>query len=228
MYPRELQAENCVIAGSFLYSRIDMQVKRLMEFLSHLSGYHNMTSRCKAIITRPAELKEVLRLWHVETNEKDKKQVTRFLESMYNTNQRKLFPLGYKHHFLFDVQDSIGIHGMDKAQNLFDRQADFIKIHRSVRVPGVTGAHYDDKRAGCSLADCFVSLKSKGTSKQLFHSLDQAKGTVTCYILSFIDMYDMEAREVIHSFAAYLAHHHGVWVYKYFAAEDVELAQTCY
>jgi hypothetical protein len=41
-------------------------------------------------------------------------------------------------------------------------------------------------------------------------------------------MYDMEGREVIHNLAAYLAHHHGTWVYKYFAAEDVELAQTCY
>jgi hypothetical protein len=41
-------------------------------------------------------------------------------------------------------------------------------------------------------------------------------------------MYEMEAREVIHNLAAYLADHHGVWVYKYFAAEDVELAQTCY
>jgi hypothetical protein len=38
----------------------------------------------------------------------------------------------------------------------------------------------------------------------------------------------MEAREFIHNMAAYLAHHHDNWVYKHFAAEDVELAQTCY
>jgi hypothetical protein len=38
-------------------------------------------------------------------------------------------------------------------------------------------------------------------------------------------MYDMEAREVM---KAYLVHHNGTWVYKYIAAEDVELAQTCY
>jgi hypothetical protein len=164
----------------------------------------------------------------VETDETDKKQVTRFLESMYNTNQRKLFPLGYKLRFIIDVKDSIGIHGMDKAQKLFDRQADFINIHRSVRVPGVKGVYYLDKRAGCSLADCIMLLKSKGTSKQLFHSLDQAKCTGTYYSLIFIDMYDMEAREVIHNLAAYLAHNHGTWVYKYFAAKDVELAQTCY
>jgi hypothetical protein len=88
--------------------------------------------------------------------------------------------------------------------------------------------HYEDKRAGCALEDCIMSLKSKETSKQLFHSLDQAKGTGTCYNHSFIDMYDMEAREIIHNLAAYLAHHHGTWVYKDFAAEDVELAQTCY
>jgi hypothetical protein len=143
---------------------------------------------------------------------------------MYNTNQRKLFPLGYKLRFLFNVKDSIGIHGMDKAQKLFDRQADFIKIHRSVRVPGVKGAYYEDKRAGCSVAYSVMSLKLKGTSKQLFHILDQDKGTRTCYSLSFIDMYDMEAREVIHNMAAYLAHHHGTWVYKHFAAEDAELA----
>jgi hypothetical protein len=61
------------------------------------------------------------------------------------------------------------------------------------------GAYYEDKREGCSLADCIISLKSKGTYNQLFHSLDQAKGTGTCYSLSFIDMYDMEAREVIHN-----------------------------
>jgi hypothetical protein len=76
-----------------------------------------MTAIWKAISTIPEEWKEILRLWHVETNEKDKKQVTRFLESMYNTNQRKLFPLGYKLSFLFDVKDSTGVHGMDKAQN---------------------------------------------------------------------------------------------------------------
>jgi hypothetical protein len=102
-----------------------------MKFLSHLSGYH-MTARWKAAKKMPEEGKEVLRLWHVESDKKDKKQVTRFLESMYNMNQRKLFPLGYKVRFLFDVKDSIGIHGKNKAQKLFDRQADFIKIHRSV------------------------------------------------------------------------------------------------
>jgi hypothetical protein len=215
MYPRELQAENCVIVGSFLFSYRDMQGKMLMEFLSRLSGYH-MTARWKSISTIPEEGKEerreILWLWHVETDEKDKNQVTRFLESIYNTPQRKLFPLGFKLCFLFDVKDSIGIHGMDKEQNLFDRQADFIKIHRSVRVPGVKWAYCEDKIAGCSLADCIMLLKSKGTSKQLFHSLDQAKGTGKCYSLSFIDMYDMEAREVIHNLAAYLAHHHGTWV----------------
>jgi hypothetical protein len=126
------------------------------------------------------------------------------------------------------VKESIGIHGRDKAQNIFDRQADFIEIHRSVQVPGVKGAYYEDKRAGCWLADCIMLLKSKGTSRQLFDSLYQAKGTGTCYSLSFIDMYDMEAREAIHNLAAYLAHHHHSWVYKYFAAEDVKLTQTCY
>jgi hypothetical protein len=95
MYPRELQAENCVIVGSFLYSHRDMQGKMLMEFLSHLSGYQ-MTARWKAVDARPEEGNGRLRLWHVESDKKDKKQVTRFLESMYNTNQRKLFPLGYK------------------------------------------------------------------------------------------------------------------------------------
>jgi hypothetical protein len=94
MCPRELQAKNCVIVGSFLYSHIDMHGKRLMEFLSHSSGYHT-TARWKAVSTRPEEGKEVIRLWHVENDEKDKTQVTRFLESMYITNQRKLFPLGY-------------------------------------------------------------------------------------------------------------------------------------
>jgi hypothetical protein len=107
------------------------------------------------------------------------------------------------------------------------RQSNFIKIHKSVRVPGVKGA-YEDKRAGCSLSDCIMSLKSKGTSNQLFHSLDQSKGTGTCYSLSLIDMYDIEARELIHNLAAHFAHHHGIWVYTYFAAEDVEMAQTCY
>jgi hypothetical protein len=148
-----------------------MQGKKLMEFLSHLSGYH-VTAICKAIITRPEEGKEILRLWRVETDEKYKKQVTRFLEFMYNTNQRQLFPLGYKLCFLLYVKDSIGINVMYKAQKLFDRQADFINIHRSVRVPGVKGAYYEDKRAGCSFTDRIMSLKSKGKSKQLFHSLD--------------------------------------------------------
>jgi hypothetical protein len=35
---------------------------------------------------------------------------------MYNTNQRKIFPLGYKLRFLFAVNESIGINGRDKAQ----------------------------------------------------------------------------------------------------------------
>jgi hypothetical protein len=47
MYPRELQAENCVIVGSFLYSHRYMQGKRLMEFISHLNGYH-ITARWNA------------------------------------------------------------------------------------------------------------------------------------------------------------------------------------
>jgi hypothetical protein len=93
MYPRELQVENCVIVGSFLYSHRDIQGKMLMELFSHLSGYH-MTARWKVISKNPEGGKEILRRWHVETDEKDKKQVTRFLESMYNTNHRKLFPLG--------------------------------------------------------------------------------------------------------------------------------------
>jgi hypothetical protein len=59
VYPRELQAGNCVIVGSFLYSHRDMQGKRLMDFMSHSSGY-NMTSIWKAIIIRPEEGKEVL------------------------------------------------------------------------------------------------------------------------------------------------------------------------
>jgi hypothetical protein len=202
-----------------------MQGKRLMEFHSHLSGYH-VTARWKAATTIPEEGKEVIRLWRVETDKEEKKQVTRFLESMYNTNQRKLFPLGYKLRFLFYVKDSIGIHGMDKAQTIFDRQADFIKLHISVRVPGLKGAYYEDKRAGFSLSYCIMLLKSKGTSKNLFHSMDQAKGTDACYSISFIDMYDMEAREFIHNLAPYLAHHHGTWVYKYFVSEDVDLAQT--
>jgi hypothetical protein len=157
------------------YTHQRYAVKRLMEFMSHLSSYY-MTARWKAISTISEEGKDIFRLWHVETTEKDKKQVTRFLESMYNTNQRKLFPLGYNLIFLFYVKDSIVIHVMDKSQKLFDRQADFIKIHRSIRGPGVKGAYYEDKRAGCSLADCMMSIKSKGTSKQLFHSLDQSKG----------------------------------------------------
>jgi hypothetical protein len=119
VYPRELQAENCVIVESFLYSHRDMQSKKLMAFLSHLSGYH-MTARWKAVDAIPEEGKERLRMWHVETDEKDKNQVTRLLESMYNTNQRKMFPLGYKLRLLFDVKESIGIHGMDKAQKIFD------------------------------------------------------------------------------------------------------------
>jgi hypothetical protein len=131
MDPIELQGGNCVIVGSFLYSHRDMQGNMLMESFSHLSGYH-MTARWKAISTIPEEGKEILRLWHVETDKRDKKQVTRFLESMYNTNQRKLFPLGYKLCFLFDVTDSIGVHGMDKSQKLFDLKAKFIKIHRSI------------------------------------------------------------------------------------------------
>jgi hypothetical protein len=95
---------------------------------------------------------------------------------------------------LFDVKDSFGINGMYKAQELFDRQDDFIKIHISVRVPGVKWAYCEDKGAGCSLTYFIMSLKSKGTSKQLFHSLYQAKGKETYYSLSFIHMYDMEAR----------------------------------
>jgi hypothetical protein len=91
--------------------------------------------------------------------EKDKHQVTIFLESMYNMSQRKLFPVGYKRRFLFNLKESICIHGMDKAQKLFDQQADFIKIRRSVRVPGVKWAYYEDKRAGCSLSDYIMLLK---------------------------------------------------------------------
>jgi hypothetical protein len=66
-----------------------------------------------------------------------------------------------------------------------------------------------------------MSLKLKRTSKQIFHSLDQAEGIGASYSISFIDIYDMESMEVIHNMVAYLAHHHDSWVYTYFAAEDV-------
>jgi hypothetical protein len=52
MYPRDLQAENCVIVGSFLYSHIYMQGKMLMEFLSHLRGYQ-MTAIWEALDAIP-------------------------------------------------------------------------------------------------------------------------------------------------------------------------------
>jgi hypothetical protein len=88
---------------------------------------------------------------------------------MYNTKQRKLITLGYKIRFLFDVKYSIGVHGIDKAQKLFDRQADFIKIHRSVRVPGVKGTYYEDKGAGCSLEDCTIHVSQiEGYIKTIF------------------------------------------------------------
>jgi hypothetical protein len=93
MYSRELQAENCVIVGSFLYSqryagqRSDGNPVSL-EWLSN-------DSKMESSGYKKEEGKERLRLWHVESDEKDKKQVTRFLESIYNMNQRKLFTLGY-------------------------------------------------------------------------------------------------------------------------------------
>jgi hypothetical protein len=158
MYPRDLQVEKCVIVGSFLYSNREMQGKRLMELLSHSSGYQ-MTAIWKEVDAKPEEGKEYLSMWYVESDEKDRTQVTRFLESMYNTNQRKLFPLGYKLIFLFNAKESSGIHGRDKAQTLLDRQADFIKIHRSARVPGVKWAYYEDKRAGYYVTDCIMLLK---------------------------------------------------------------------
>jgi hypothetical protein len=71
MYPRDLQAENCVIVGSFLHLHRDMQGKMLMEFLCHLSGYQ-MTARWKTVDARPEEGKKRLRIWHVESDEKDK------------------------------------------------------------------------------------------------------------------------------------------------------------
>jgi hypothetical protein len=99
MYPRELQAEKCVIVGSFLYSHRDMQGKRLMEFLYHLIGYH-MTSRWKSINTRPEEGKEVLRLWYVETDEKDKSKSPYFwnpcatqIREIYFSGIQTMFPL---------------------------------------------------------------------------------------------------------------------------------------
>jgi hypothetical protein len=68
-----------------------------------------------------------------------------------------------------------GIHGRDNAQKLFDRQAGFTKIYRSVRVPGVKGEYYEDSISVCLLADFIMPLKSKVTSKQLLRSLNQAK-----------------------------------------------------
>jgi hypothetical protein len=63
------------------------------------------------------------------------------------------------------VKESIGINGRDKAEKIFEsqkifyQQADFIKIHRSFRVPDLKAAYYEDKIAGCSLADCIMSIK---------------------------------------------------------------------
>jgi hypothetical protein len=136
MHPRDLEVKNCVIMGFFLYSHIDVKGKRFMKLVSHLSGYQ-MTAQWKTVDAKQEERKERLRLWRVESGEKDKNQVTRYLESMYHMNHRKLFPLGCKLRFLFDLKESIGIHGRDKTQKIMDQQVYFIKIHRSVQVPGV-------------------------------------------------------------------------------------------
>jgi hypothetical protein len=57
MYPRDLQVDDCVIVGSLLDSHKDIQCKRLMEFLSQLSGNHTMTP-WKAVDDKPEEGKE--------------------------------------------------------------------------------------------------------------------------------------------------------------------------
>jgi hypothetical protein len=44
-----------------------MQGKRLIEFLSRLSGYQ-ITARWKAVDAKPEEGQEHLRLWHVESD----------------------------------------------------------------------------------------------------------------------------------------------------------------
>jgi hypothetical protein len=62
--PRDLKVKNCVIVGSFLYSHRYMQGKRLMDFLSHLSGYQ-MKARCKAVDAKPEEGKERICWWRV-------------------------------------------------------------------------------------------------------------------------------------------------------------------
>jgi hypothetical protein len=106
MYPRYLHVEDCEIVGSLLYSHNDMQLKWCMDFLSQLSRYH-MKAQWKEANARPERGKERLCLWHVKYEDKDKLQVTRFLEFMYNANHRKLFTLGYKLRFLFDDKELI-------------------------------------------------------------------------------------------------------------------------
>jgi hypothetical protein len=180
-----------------------------MDFISRLCGYH-ITARWKAVGGKPEACKEILRLWHTQCEEKDKRQVTQFMESVYA------------------MKESIGINWKDKAQKILDLEVDLIKINRSVQVPGLKRAYYVDKQAGYLVAGCIMALISKVKSKQMFHSLDQPKGSGTCYSLSVIDMYDMEAREAIHNLAAYLGHHSDIWVCTYFTAVDLDFAQTCY
>jgi hypothetical protein len=62
------------------------------------------------------------------------------------------------------------------------------------------------------MADCIMTLKSRAPSKQIFHILDDVKGSRTFNNLSLIGMHDMDAWEVDHNLVTYLAHHNGIWV----------------
>jgi hypothetical protein len=192
--------------GSLLYSHRDVQIGRLCDKLSRMSGY-NMLVSCKVVdMGRREPGREPIRLIHIECPAENKQDVQRSLEAMYNSNCRKNIVLGIKMRFIYDMHNVVGMYGNDKTQKILDHQMEFSKSARSVNIPGLTGAYNPDKRSLLTIADCGMDIISRVNGKKIFHSLDQPFGVGTPYILICITAYATNAWEVICGLATYLAH----------------------
>jgi hypothetical protein len=116
MYKQSLQVEDITIAGSLLYSHHDVQIERLCDKLSRMSGYH-MSAHWKAADMGRLERHDPIRLMHIECSAKHKMAAQRFLEAIYNSNHHIQFPLGINIRFICDMHEAVGMYGQDKQKS---------------------------------------------------------------------------------------------------------------
>jgi hypothetical protein len=125
-----------------------------------------------------------------------------FLKSLYNTSFQREYLMGIKLRFICDIWDVTGLPMKEQCEHLHARQKAFGEILELHPVYALQDAYTFDTRSREILADGFMAMKHSNSGRQLFHSLDQPRGSGSNYRLTFIQSHGEEAGEAIDYLAA--------------------------